>query len=80
MNTPLTLIISYAKNYGQNSVRGVPVIALFNVRGHKTGTTRFDFHSRTLSEHFCSLVDHCGNAMQQFVNKHHISGLGFLQE
>jgi hypothetical protein len=62
------LIISFVKPFGRESIRGVPVISIFNGKGLKGGG-HFDSSTLELTDYFQNLVTFSINQINNIVKK-----------
>jgi len=62
------LVISFVKPFKINSVKGIPIIAIFNAKGLKLGCTDYDPESLILTDHFQQIVEVCLSMSNRALN------------
>ncbi len=72
------LIISFVKNYDQETVQGIPVVSIFNVKGHQPPLVTFYPESKSLTSYFCRISNLCSTAISNIVSDNNIKPVPFL--
>lgn len=63
------LIIAYLKTTSVSHVCGVPVLALYNVRNHKQGTTFFDLTTRSMTNELSEICEYQSKIIHRMINQ-----------
>jgi hypothetical protein len=63
------LIISFLKNYNQTNIKGIPIISIFNTKGHINRGTEYDPLSIELTDYFEDILNYSVKKISSFVNQ-----------